>query len=60
MAKKNSSPFDHLFHAPPAKQKDNESKEVPAFDWPNLFSEVSKTWKSIAPIVKPMIDKFKK
>ncbi|KHE69460.1 hypothetical protein [Halobacillus sp. BBL2006] len=60
MAKKNSSPFEHLFRTPPYKQKESEPKDVPAFDWPDLFSEVSKTWKSIAPIVKPMMDKFKK
>ncbi|MCA0969599.1 hypothetical protein LCM20_03205 [Halobacillus litoralis] len=73
MADKKMSPFDQFWNRRPAQedgsQKEEKKEEAtdsedtsgsPSLSWPDLMQEMSKTWKSVSPIVKPMIDKFKK
>ncbi|UOQ43444.1 hypothetical protein MUN89_16180 [Halobacillus salinarum] len=61
MAKENRPPFDSfLFGNRPSSPQKAESSETPKTDWPALLHEVNKTWDSISPMVKPLLDKFKK
>ncbi|WP_079480641.1 hypothetical protein [Halobacillus salinus] len=71
MSEKRRSPFDQFWTGRPAEQsreketeketKHTEDKEsTQPFQWSELMEDMSKTWKSVSPIIKPMIDKFKK
>ncbi|CDQ21036.1 hypothetical protein SAMN05192559_106180 [Halobacillus karajensis] len=58
MDKRKSSPFDDFWGF--RQQEENKKEEKPQPNLPDLFQEASKTWKSVSPMIKPMIDKFKK
>ncbi|MGP4070740.1 hypothetical protein [Halobacillus sp. B29] len=66
MAKRPQSPFDHFWQGPnnrnqaeePEEEKTEE--EQPPADWGTVWEEVNKTWKTIYPMIKPMVNKFKK
>ncbi|MBH0228780.1 hypothetical protein LCL89_07065 [Halobacillus yeomjeoni] len=62
MSRKKSSPFDDFWSFP--RQEDTEEQQEEQspqpMDWSDLFSEMSKTWKAVEPMVKPFMDKFKK
>ncbi|MGI8314443.1 hypothetical protein [Halobacillus mangrovi] len=60
MAERNRPPFEQFFNNFPNGNKGKQEQEPASVDWSDLITEVSKTWKSISPIVKPMMDKFKK
>ncbi|WP_226576923.1 hypothetical protein [Halobacillus litoralis] len=61
MTKRNTSPFDDFWGF---NKKENSSKddqqENEQVNFPDLFKEASKTWKSMSPMIKPMLDRFKK
>lgn len=58
MGKRKSSPFDDFWGF--RQQEENEEKKESQPKLNDLFQEASKTWKSVSPMIKPMIDKFKK
>ncbi|MGP4062030.1 hypothetical protein [Halobacillus litoralis] len=60
MGERKSSPFDNFWGF--NQQEDRKEKEEGSSQpkWPELFEEASKTWKSVSPMIKPMIDRFKK
>ncbi|MGP4077217.1 hypothetical protein [Halobacillus sp. K22] len=64
MSKKSQSPFDQFWQGPNRKQAEEpveeKKEEQPEADWGTMWEEVNKTWKSIYPIIKPMVNKFKK
>ncbi|ASF38786.1 hypothetical protein CEH05_06525 [Halobacillus halophilus] len=67
MAKRPQSPFDHFWQGPnnrkqaeePEEEEKKEEEQPPA-DWGTVWEEVNKTWKTIYPMIKPMVNKFKK
>ncbi|GEN52904.1 hypothetical protein [Halobacillus faecis] len=58
MGKRKSSPFDDFWGF--RQQEDHEGKKGSQPKLNDLFQEASKTWKSVSPMIKPMMDKFKK
>ena len=61
MSNKNKSPFDQFWSfGSQEREEPKQEQEDPSVDWSDLMQEMSKTWKSVSPMVKPMIDKFKK
>ncbi|MBN8233710.1 hypothetical protein JF544_00550 [Halobacillus kuroshimensis] len=61
MAKRNSSPFDDFWGFKKDDDREEQEKEKESsLRFPDLFQEASKTWKSISPMMKPFMDKFKK
>ncbi|MCA1022510.1 hypothetical protein GLW04_00995 [Halobacillus litoralis] len=59
MTKRKSSPFDDFWgFSSKDDREDREKESTPRF--PDLFEEASKTWKSMSPMIKPFMDKFKK
>lgn len=61
MAKRKSSPFEDFWGFNQSHEKNDDKREKtsqPKF--PELFEEASKTWKSVSPMIKPMIERFKK
>lgn len=59
MTKRKSSPFDDFWGFNNKDNKEDKEKES-SLHFPDLFQEASKTWKSISPMMKPFMDKFKK
>ncbi|MGR9050847.1 hypothetical protein ACQ4XT_19600 [Halobacillus faecis] len=59
MGKRKSSPFDD-FWGFRQQEEENEGTKNSEPKLNDLFQEASKTWKSVSPMIKPMIDKFKK
>jgi hypothetical protein len=61
MAKRKASPFDEFWGFNQShEQKDDKDEKTSQPKFPELFEEASKTWKSVSPMIKPMIDRFKK
>lgn len=68
MSGKRRSPFDEFWTGRPHEEsQEQENKKTEenetnnnSFEWSDLMEDMSKTWKSVSPIIKPMIDKFKK
>ncbi|MYL50162.1 hypothetical protein GLV98_11750 [Halobacillus litoralis] len=58
MGKRKSSPFDDFWGFRQQEENEGEKDSQPKLN--DLFQEASKTWKSVSPMIKPMIDKFKK
>ncbi|SDP40319.1 hypothetical protein ACJA3J_06595 [Halobacillus sp. SY10] len=58
MGKRKSSPFDDFWGFRQPEENEGEKDSQPKLN--DLFQEASKTWKSVSPMIKPMIDKFKK
>ncbi|ELK45216.1 hypothetical protein QRD89_05715 [Halobacillus sp. ACCC02827] len=63
MENNRKSPFDNFWGFNPSeerKEKTTETEGQSKPNWPDLFEEASKTWKSVSPMIKPMFDRFKK
>ncbi|MBN9655777.1 hypothetical protein GLW00_05355 [Halobacillus litoralis] len=58
MGKRKSSPFDDFWGFRQPEEDEGKKESQPKLN--DLFQEASKTWKSVSPMIKPMMDKFKK
>lgn len=59
MSNRKSSPFDNFWGFNQREEKNNEEEKTQT-NFPEIFQEASKTWKSVSPMIKPMFNRFKK